>query len=75
VKAEMFPPEVRAMGVGLAYAVGNAIFGGSAEYVALGLKNLGHESLFYWYVTVMMVVAFLVSLRLPRHPSYLTHEH
>lgn len=35
VKAEMFPPEVRALGVGLAYAVANAIFGDSAEYVAL----------------------------------------
>lgn len=75
VKAELFPPEVRALGVGLAYAVANAVFGGSAEYVALGLKTLGHESLFYWYVTVMMVVAFLVSLRLPRHPSYLRHDH
>ena len=71
VKAEMFPTEVRALGVGLSYAIANAIFGGSAEYVALGLKSLGHESAFYWYVTVMMVVAFLVSLRLPRHASYL----
>ncbi|WP_027996961.1 MFS family transporter [Simplicispira psychrophila] len=71
VKAEMFPPEVRALGVGLSYAIANAIFGGSAEYVALGLKSLGHESAFYWYVTGMMVVAFLVSLRLPRHASYL----
>jgi MHS family dicarboxylic acid transporter PcaT-like MFS transporter len=51
------------------------VFGGSAEYVALGLKSLGHESLFYWYVTVMMVVAFLVSMRLPKHPSYLRHDH
>jgi MHS family alpha-ketoglutarate permease-like MFS transporter len=75
VKAEMFPPEVRALGVGLAYAVANAIFGGSAEYVALGLKALGHESAFFWYVTVMMVVAFLVSLRLPRQASYLHHDH
>ncbi|VWX56542.1 alpha-ketoglutarate transporter [Burkholderiales bacterium 8X] len=75
VKAEMFPPEVRALGVGLAYAVANAIFGGSAEYVALGLKSLGHESAFYWYVTAMMVVAFLVSLRLPRQASYLHHDH
>lgn len=71
VKAEMFPTEVRALGVGLSYAIANAIFGGSAEYVALGLKSLGHESAFYWYVTGMMVVAFLVSLRLPRHASYL----
>ena len=75
VKAEMFPPEVRALGVGLAYAVANAIFGGSAEYVALGLKSLGHESAFYWYVTAMMVIAFAVSWRLPRQASYLHHDH
>ena len=75
VKAEMFPPEVRALGVGLAYAVANALFGGSAEYVALGLKSLGHESAFYWYVTGMMVLAFVVSLRLPRQASYLHHDH
>jgi MHS family dicarboxylic acid transporter PcaT-like MFS transporter len=74
VKAELFPPEVRAMGVGFAYAIANAVFGGSAEYVALGLKSLGHESLFYWYVSVMMAVAFLVSLRIPRNPSYLQHD-
>ncbi|MDQ0143477.1 MFS family transporter [Cupriavidus necator] len=75
VKAEMFPPEVRALGVGLAYAIANAIFGGSAEYVALGMKTLGHETAFYWYVSAMMVVAFLVSLRLPRQARYLHHEH
>ena len=66
---------MRALGVGLAYAVANAAFGGSAEYVALGLKSLGHESAFYWYVTVMMVIAFLGALRLPRQASYLHHDH
>jgi MFS transporter, MHS family, dicarboxylic acid transporter PcaT len=75
VKAELFPPEVRAMGVGFAYAIANAVFGGSAEYVALWLKSIGHEPYFYWYVSALMLVAFLVSLRLPRHPSYLTQEH
>ncbi|TBU85574.1 MFS family transporter [Phytopseudomonas dryadis] len=75
VKAEMFPPEVRALGVGLAYAVANALFGGSAEYVALGLKSIGLEQTFYWYVSGMMVLAFLVSLRLPRQASYLHHDH
>lgn len=74
VKAELFPPEVRALGVGLAYAIANAVFGGSAEYVALGLKSLGHETAFYWYVTAMMVVAFLVSTRLPRQAKYLHNE-
>ncbi|WP_252091293.1 MFS family transporter [Pseudomonas sp. MWU13-3659] len=75
VKAEMFPPQVRALGVGLAYAVANAVFGGSAEYVALNLKNLGMENTFYWYVTVMMAIAFLFSLRLPKQAAYLHHDH
>ncbi len=75
VKAEMFPPEVRALGVGLAYAVANAIFGGSAEFVALALKSAGHESAFFWYVSAMMVIAFLFSLRLPKQAAYLHHDH
>jgi len=75
VKAEMFPVQVRALGVGLAYAVANAVFGGSAEYVALNLKLAGMENAFYWYVTVMMVVAFLFSLRLPKQAAYLHHDH
>lgn len=75
VKAEMFPAEVRALGVGLAYAVGNAIFGGSAEFVALSMKNAGNEQLFYWYVTIMMIIAFLVALRLPRQARYLHDDH
>ncbi len=75
VKAEMFPAEVRALGVGLAYAIANAAFGGSAEYVALYFKQAGHESEFYWYVTVMMAIAFAVSLRLPKQASYLHTDH
>ncbi|MFJ4384133.1 MFS family transporter [Pseudomonas sp. NPDC089408] len=75
VKAEMFPPQVRALGVGLAYAVANAAFGGSAEYVALGLKTMGMENTFYWYVTAMMAIAFLFSLRLPKQAEYLHHDH
>ena len=73
VKAEMFPVHVRALGVGLAYAVANAIFGGSAEFVALSFKNMGSENVFYWYVTALMAIAFLLSLRLPKKPAYL-HE-
>jgi MHS family alpha-ketoglutarate permease-like MFS transporter len=67
----MFPVEVRALGVGFAYAIANAIFGGSAEYVALGLKSTGHESAFPWYVSAMLVVALLASLRVPCEPRYL----
>jgi MHS family alpha-ketoglutarate permease-like MFS transporter len=75
VKAEMFPVEMRALGVGLAYAISNAIFGGSAEYVALQLKDWHVEPAFFWYVTAMMVIVFLVATRLPRRPSYLHTDH
>jgi MHS family alpha-ketoglutarate permease-like MFS transporter len=66
LKAEMFPPEVRALGVGLSYAVANAMFGGSAEYVALSLKSFGAENAFFWYVSGMCLLALIVSLRLHR---------
>ncbi|MEH3146973.1 MAG: MFS family transporter [Methylobacterium frigidaeris] len=73
VKAEMFPAEVRALGVGLSYAIANAVFGGSAEFVALSFKEAGHETYFYWYVTIMLAVAFLTSLQMPdsRRSGYL----
>jgi MFS transporter, MHS family, dicarboxylic acid transporter PcaT len=74
VKAELFPAEVRALGVGFAYALGNALFGGTAEYVALALKGRGYEATYGWYVTALMVVFFVVSLRLPRQPRYLGAE-
>jgi MHS family alpha-ketoglutarate permease-like MFS transporter len=66
LKAEMFPAQVRALGVGLSYAVANALFGGSAEYVALSLKSVGSESTFFWYVTALCALAFIVSLMLHR---------
>jgi MHS family alpha-ketoglutarate permease-like MFS transporter len=61
IKAEMFPTEVRALGVGLSYAIGNALFGGSAEYVALWLKSIGSETNFYWYVSAVCAIGLLVS--------------
>ncbi|CAN7770246.1 MFS family transporter [Caballeronia sp. LjRoot34] len=76
IKAEMFPPEVRALGVGLSYAVGNAVFGGSAEYVALWFKQAGSETTFFWYVTVLCAVSLLVSfsMRDTDKEGYLRHE-
>ena len=62
VKAELFPAHVRALGVALPYAIANALFGGSAEYVALWLKDVGVESLYFWYVTVMIGVSLLTVL-------------
>ncbi|WP_233342895.1 MFS family transporter [Burkholderia cepacia] len=76
IKAEMFPPEVRALGVGLSYAVANAIFGGSAEFVALWLKSAGMEPSFYWYVTALCAIAGIVSfcMRDPSKEGYLRSE-
>lgn len=65
VKAELFPVGVRALGVGLPYALTVSLFGGTAEYLALWCKNAGVESGFYWYVSVMIGVSLLVYLRLP----------
>ena len=65
VKAELFPSNVRALGVGLSYALSNAIFGGTAEFVALWFKDAGMESTFFWYVTVMLAIAFIASLIMP----------
>lgn len=59
VKAEMFPPHIRALGVALPYAIANALFGGSAEYVALWLKSDGRESLFFWYVSGMAALSLI----------------
>lgn len=75
VKAEMFPTEVRALGVGLSYAVGNAIFGGSAPAVALQFKGYGYENEFFIYVIVMLIVCFAFSWRIPKDPEYLHDEH
>jgi MHS family alpha-ketoglutarate permease-like MFS transporter len=65
VKAELFPAHVRALGVALPYALGNALFGGTAEYAALWFKDIDRESGFYFYVALANAVAFLVALRLP----------
>lgn len=60
VKAELFPAQIRALGVGLPYALTVAIFGGSAEYVALWFKGAGNESYFYWYITGCIFISLLV---------------
>jgi MHS family alpha-ketoglutarate permease-like MFS transporter len=75
VKAELFPAHVRALGVALPYAVANALFGGTAEYVALRFKEVGLESVFFWYVTGMIGVSLLVFLfmRDTRDRSLIVH--
>jgi MHS family alpha-ketoglutarate permease-like MFS transporter len=59
VKAELFPSHIRALGVALPYAIANTIFGGTAEYVALWLKDAGHERWFYYYVAGMIGLSLI----------------
>jgi MHS family alpha-ketoglutarate permease-like MFS transporter len=65
VKAELFPVEVRALGVALPYALTVALFGGTAEYVALWFKSIGYESGFYWYVTACIACSLAVYMWMP----------
>lgn len=73
-KAELFPASVRALGVGLGHAIASAIFGGTAEYAALLMKQMGHEQVFAWYVSGVCAIAFIVALRMrePRAHGHLT---
>ena len=65
VKAELFPAHIRGLGVALPYAIGNAIFAGTLEMVALGLKGAGLEWVFYFYVAVVIGMAGVATLMLP----------
>ena len=62
VKAELFPTSIRAIGVGLPYALTVSIFGGTANFLALWFKSLGRENWFYYYLTGMIGISLLVYL-------------
>lgn len=59
VKAEVFPAEIRALGVGLGYALANSAFGGTAPVLYQAAKP-DHVTLFIVYVTVIIGVSLLV---------------
>ncbi|WP_294078403.1 MFS transporter [Sphingomonas sp.] len=71
-KAELFPARIRALGVGLGHSIAAAIFGGTAEYAALLMKQIGHEQAFAWYVSAVCAIAFVVAWRM-REPR--AHGH
>jgi MHS family alpha-ketoglutarate permease-like MFS transporter len=62
VKAELFPVHIRALGVGLPYALTVALFGGTAEYLALWMKSVGHPEWFAYYVSSCAALSLVVSL-------------
>ncbi|WDF80670.1 MFS transporter [Mucilaginibacter sp. KACC 22773] len=76
VKAELFPANIRALGVGFPYAIAVSIFGGSAEYIALGFKTVHHAQWFYWYVTVCIALslALYITMRDTRKHSKMEED-
>jgi MHS family alpha-ketoglutarate permease-like MFS transporter len=65
LKAELFPVNIRSLGVSLPYALTVAIFGGTAEYIALWFKQLGHTQWFFWYLSLCIAISFIAVLFLP----------
>src|SRR5437763_10538419 len=76
VKAELFPTNVRALGVGLPYAITVSVFGGTAPAVALYFKSLGNEDWFYYYLTGIIFVSLIIyaTMRDTKHRSAM-HRH
>ena len=74
VKAELFPTEIRALGVGLPYAIAVSLFGGTAEYLALWFKNAGHEGWFYWYVTACIAASLAVYVTMPETQQAMAND-
>ena len=60
VKAELFPTHVRALGVGLGYALANSAFGGTAPLLYQGSLRSGHMDAFVVYVTAVIAVSLYV---------------
>jgi MHS family alpha-ketoglutarate permease-like MFS transporter len=65
VKAELFPVEIRALGVGLPYSIAVSLFGGFAPLIGLWFKSIGHESWFYWFITACVFCSLLVYIFMP----------
>lgn len=76
VKSELFPAHVRALGVGVGYALANSIFGGTAPLIYQALKARGEVPLFIVYVTVCIAASLLVYLFFLKNKSdtYLDRE-
>ncbi|WP_018681224.1 MFS transporter [Actinokineospora enzanensis] len=65
IMSELFPTELRGLGIGAWYNLTVALFGGTAPLVITALAAAGASTLFFWYVALAAVVAFLAVLTLP----------
>ncbi len=60
VKAELFPSKVRALGVGVGYALANSAFGGTAPLIYEAAKSSNKVPLFITYVTGVIACSLVV---------------
>jgi MHS family alpha-ketoglutarate permease-like MFS transporter len=60
VKSELFPTHVRALGVGLGYALANSAFGGTAPLLYQAALHTDETMLFVLYVTAVITVSLFV---------------
>ena len=60
VKAELFPTHIRALGVGLGYALANSAFGGTAPLLYQASLRAGHVDAFVLYATAMIALSLVV---------------
>jgi MHS family alpha-ketoglutarate permease-like MFS transporter len=76
VKSELFPAHVRALGVGLGYALANSMFGGTAPLIYQAMKARDQVPLFIGYVTVCIAVSLVVYIFFIKNKSetYLDRE-
>ncbi|MFI9533086.1 MFS transporter [Nocardia fusca] len=69
VKAELFPSHIRALGVGVGYALANSVFGGTAPMIYQAAKNGGQVPWFIGYVTVVIGISLVVYLFVLKNKS------
>ncbi|WP_396287721.1 MFS transporter [Amycolatopsis sp. PS_44_ISF1] len=63
--SELFPTELRGLGIGAWYNLTVAVFGGTAPLVLSALSASGASVAFFSYVAVAAAIAFFVILRMP----------
>ncbi|MEU6578241.1 MFS transporter [Streptomyces sp. NPDC046805] len=65
IMAEQFPPEVRATGIALPYALAVAVFGGTAPYITTWMSDSGHADKLWLYVSGAALVSLVIYLTMP----------
>jgi MFS transporter, MHS family, alpha-ketoglutarate permease len=64
IMSELFPTELRGLGIGAWYNLTVAVFGGTAPLVIQSLSAAGLADVFFWYVATGAAIAFLAILTL-----------